>query len=377
MSNRKRLKQWICLASLCLTSANMLHAQTAQFAEDEIDPAEENWYQIEIIVFKHLEPAAVQEETWPNARQLKLDNTLWALQDAVSLSPTELARAPVEEVDNISADELTSDQTGNSAQDVLLPGPVAETSEPTLASDSTGEVNPLADAMATEDALTEEIILEPVIALTEFYPPPPMLQLAANESLLKPHARRLKNSRPYRVIYQQSWRQQLLPDAAPSVYRIYAGAPLLSATVNTAANLPADTPIVTPVVVDRGLTDDEEETTVLLPPPPPRLSAPAHELDGTISFFRQRFLHVKTDLWLRLDEPGELDEWGQPSNSHTVIEAPLSQKQRLKADVIQYLDHPLYGVLVYINRWQPPTPAEATLAASQAATDSPAPATKP
>ena len=98
-----------------------------------------------------------------------------------------------------------------------------------------------------------------------------------------------------------------------------------------------------------------------------------YEIEGTLSFYRGRYLHVETNLWYTLfqrtqaavrplsltrDLPQALmdansdlleveSRRGQfvPSARHR-----MKQSRRLRMDELHYLDHPLMGVIVRVNR---------------------------
>ncbi|MBO6656795.1 MAG: hypothetical protein JJ934_07870 [Pseudomonadales bacterium] len=102
------------------------------------------------------------------------------------------------------------------------------------------------------------------------------------------------------------------------------------------------------------------------------------EIEGTISISRSRFLHVQTDLWYTIFEPrgGSENPFLQGFESSLTDEQlkdyqdlvdverergqyfaarshVMSQSRRLRSDELHYIDHPLFGVLVRINRYQP------------------------
>lgn len=104
------------------------------------------------------------------------------------------------------------------------------------------------------------------------------------------------------------------------------------------------------------------------------------EVEGTLSFTRARFLHLQTNLWYTLFEPrtGESNplmagfqsalpdeilsqhqdlvkverERGQYFAARTL---PMLQSRRLRSDELHYIDHPLFGIVVRINRFTPET----------------------
>jgi hypothetical protein len=102
------------------------------------------------------------------------------------------------------------------------------------------------------------------------------------------------------------------------------------------------------------------------------------EVEGTLSFTRSRFLHVQTNLWYTIFEPrsGESNPFlaGFQSNlsDETLSQYPelvkverergqyfaarthlMFQSRRMRSDELHYIDHPLFGIVVRINRFKP------------------------
>lgn len=103
-----------------------------------------------------------------------------------------------------------------------------------------------------------------------------------------------------------------------------------------------------------------------------------YEVEGTLSFYRSRYLHIQTDLWYTRFEPrggdaspflgsvaSELsDEMLKhyadlvevererglyyPARVHRMI-----QSRRMRSSELHYLDHPLMGIIVQISRFEP------------------------
>ncbi len=65
----------------------------------------------------------------------------------------------------------------------------------------------------------------------------------------------------------------------------------------------------------------------------------AYELDGYISIDGGRFLHLRPDLYYT----------SSPGSGH-LLTATLDTPRRMKANEIHYLDNPLFGALVLIQR---------------------------
>lgn len=120
------------------------------------------------------------------------------------------------------------------------------------------------------------------------------------------------------------------------------------------------------------LNSKEAEIPVLItagksfePSNPYEQMAKSHnELEGTITFKKKRYLHVETDL--AFTKPMQVVEqsnqqmvklaktrnnsWHDSYNSnlHTFR---LQEKRKLKLNEVQYIDHPIFGVLVLVSRY--------------------------
>ena len=103
------------------------------------------------------------------------------------------------------------------------------------------------------------------------------------------------------------------------------------------------------------------------------------EVEGTLSFNRNRFLHIQTNLWYNRFEPrtksisdarqeevtSELsDEMlirykdlvaieNQRGQYFVAATHRMIQSRRMRSSELHYLDHPLFGVIVRINRYDP------------------------
>jgi hypothetical protein len=123
----------------------------------------------------------------------------------------------------------------------------------------------------------------------------------------------LRSSRNYRPLYHIAWSQQVVdPQEAQALY-IY-------------------------------LPPDSGETTPFNPP----------KLEGTIKFGVKRYLHMETDLLLRLPvTPEEGDDYfmGPAIRSYR-----MRENRRMRSGKLHYLDHPVLGVLVQAERYDPPAP---------------------
>jgi len=82
------------------------------------------------------------------------------------------------------------------------------------------------------------------------------------------------------------------------------------------------------------------------------------ELEGSITIYIAKFLHVATDLWLTQTDKDSNLMWPnvpeRPSNSSTQSSfnvtsypvATLRERRRMRSKELHYIDHPLMGVLI-------------------------------
>lgn len=139
--------------------------------------------------------------------------------------------------------------------------------------------------------------------------------------------KRMRQSSRYDVIYSHAWRLPDLPKHSAPPVRIRAGkryttdgtlAPLLIS--DTSGSL-------------GGIFDDA-----------------LYEIDGRIKISLSKFLDVDADLLYR--RPVILpDNNGLPVNEFRQFR--LNEFRRMKSKTIHYLDHPLFGVVVGIDRYVP------------------------
>jgi len=103
-----------------------------------------------------------------------------------------------------------------------------------------------------------------------------------------------------------------------------------------------------------------------------------YEIEGTLSVSRSRYLHVQTDLWYTIFEPRggarnpyvqgfesslsdeQLSEYQalvdverQRGQYYAARSHVMMQSRRMRSDELHYIDHPLFGLVVRINRFSP------------------------
>lgn len=102
------------------------------------------------------------------------------------------------------------------------------------------------------------------------------------------------------------------------------------------------------------------------------------EVEGSLSFTLSRFLHIQTNLWYTVFEPRSVEPksflGGFQSNlsDELLSQHPelvkverergkyfaarthlMFQSRRMRSDELHYIDHPLFGIVVRINRFKP------------------------
>ena len=96
-----------------------------------------------------------------------------------------------------------------------------------------------------------------------------------------------------------------------------------------------------------------------------------YEIEGFITLYRKRFLHVMTDLWFTKsatnnnEEPDYSDtllresangsQFSEASNSSAFKTFVMKQQRRVRAAELHYLDHPFFGLVLKITRFSKDT----------------------
>lgn len=106
----------------------------------------------------------------------------------------------------------------------------------------------------------------------------------------------------------------------------------------------------------------QQESSLAVTPP---------RVEGTITVSRNRYLHVDLDLLLRKTVSQDYAQTGYPaSGDYTPFRHYRMQgHRRMRSGELHYLDHPLMGVMVRIDPYQPPAPPSPS-----PTTEAPAPA---
>ncbi len=313
----------------------------------------EGWYQIDVILFKP-KSADLDEESWPEVDGIYpadvtavTDGEIFKLSQLEQLE--ELLPPTVEAesaLNNEFAFEGQSNRnrnrrvieriTGVSDRDSSLGSNEGSNENSGSASNQAGtDGTSKSIETGTEAELAASRTIEDIIdaALTQVSPNAEGALAFSNreaDSSLKAILRSLQRSSGFTVLSHQSWVQPVGSEP-------------------------------TPVMVQAGKRYDDR-----------------FEVEGTLSFTRSRFLHVQTNLWYTIFEPrsGEANPFlaGFQSNlsDETLAQYPelvnverergqyfvarthlMLQSRRMRSDELHYIDHPLFGIVVRINRFQP------------------------
>ncbi len=310
----------------------------------------DGWYQVDTIIFKP-RSASVGDESWPELNSTYpadvvsiYDGDVFSLSQLEQAGVAELAPA-TERAATLSSNEFAfatqSNRTRNqriieavstqpntavserpAAGGPAADGPAAETS--TTNSES-------ADTSTLENAPLDASAIARMIAEMDAVSPGKLaFSSRIDDSTLKVILRSLNRSSRYDVLDHRSWVQPI-------------------------NNEP------TPILVQTGKRYDDR-----------------FEVEGTLTVNRSRFLHVQTDLWYTVFEPKSsgnnpyraaftsslTDEQLAGYEDLVSIEQSrgqyyaarvhrMSQSRRMRSDELHYIDHPLFGVIVRITRFDP------------------------
>ncbi len=143
--------------------------------------------------------------------------------------------------------------------------------------------------------------------------PIPYRPLPAGERRLGNLWTAFRNSRNYRPLYHVAWRQQVVdPEKAQAIYL--------------------------------QLSPESGEAGPMNPP----------RLEGILKIGVKRYLHMEADLLLRL--PVTADDGDDYFMGPAVRSYRLHTTRRMRSGKLHYLDHPVLGVLVQAERYEPPKP---------------------
>lgn len=327
------------LAALPLLS---LHAQ-----EDE------RWYQVELLVVAHTDSAAQGAERWEPLPALAYAEQLRFLIDPQRLQANmdAVQRADYSEVTERGLQRIHLQPRWQPAG---LP-PVNESSEPgpveAAGQAGAAEANTTAAPEATATAAGDGLEQADAAALAAAPPrlPTPFVQLPASAREFRGKAAYMERNGPYRILFHEVWWQPVSAQRS-----------------------------ALPLVLDH--SGD---------------SASYPSLQGTVTLYLSRFLHLETNLWLNTDGSYLPGTWRMPAPplgpvSLERVEAPLlppeleeildfgaaydpawdragerpeaepaaypwrhavllKQQRRMRSNEVHYIDHPLLGLVIKIT----------------------------
>ncbi|MGD9000447.1 MAG: CsiV family protein [Granulosicoccaceae bacterium] len=152
----------------------------------------------------------------------------------------------------------------------------------------------------------------------------PFRQLDPASLQLTPQAKRLAAGNRYRVLLHTAWRQPLQENGPETAVYI--------------SSLPRN-----------------EETVDLYAETAPQ-AVPNH-VDGVITLLLTRYLHIKAHLVYTNPEVDLARQIIEQDNSSPVTERfVMKESRRVKLQELHYFDHPYFGLIARIIRYEPPRP---------------------
>lgn len=268
---------------------------------------EEKWYQVEVLIF---------------ARKNPVSREYWRLDQQPSFSPNPVYLAHLPRPGNLDPDAYLSDP--GDTESALLPR----------------EAGDIDRAAAQHNAWI------------------PLDQEQREEKVMAAMRERMENRGDFRILFHQAWRQPIRKRGHAFAVHVEGGERLQ--------------PLAPPLLLPP-LDDADGEATSTTPEEPPsgdrQVSRPGHhdtaaeaedplspreqgfaEMRGELKLYLGRYLHVAPNLWFT-------DESAADERFHVVIE----QARRMRSEELHYLDHPLFGALLYIQPWKTPEQEEAAL----------------
>ena len=361
-----------------------------------------SWFEIEVIVFEQLSQTRLETEKWEQ-------------------------QEPLVDI-NKSIDFLTPDTSAVAIEQLCLQGKM----QPVIELIPVVEVNEVADII---DLIEENIVVADETTIDAIAPyeqeERPFKVLDSEFNQLTELKNSLSRSRGYRPLLHISWRQPVEDKASSQLIRVYAGNNY-SDTFNPAGDARVNIATIESDIVDKTLILDDQQSFSPLnsnqdyryPFDINRSDAPLFansdaqiaknhqllvqqqlakcqqmlqsqaeqrpqdvwQLDGNIQIYVERYLHLQTDLELRIPGKEELQLGAIETNlaadkllsslqkepergfgwqlgddfltdgeqQTTVIRDVLNhylmqQSRRIRSNEIHYIDHPLFGLLIQIR----------------------------
>lgn len=322
---------WICLI-LCVPKSVA--------GEERLPKDYTDWYQVEVIIFSPLEGADFGETSKLLEKNYPAELIAISAASPDDIKPRNLSQLTqlqeltfLTQSPQLSSDEATSSQRqeefifGNRSLH-NQPEVVAQTDIDQLQIISTTDLED-SDPAGNGSDLSQADNLDHIDDLLYPADPAAFQQLSQDALLLGGLSRSLRRSSQYRFLTHMAWRQPIRSSEAPTAILIQTG--------------------------------DHFDDHFMI--------------DGSLSISRSRYLHVSTDLWFTeftpkyapgpLNGPSvnmdketrdsypEVAKWEQLRGQQLPLQSyPLQQARRMRSATLHYIDHPLFGILIQIDRYR-------------------------
>ena len=322
---------WVCLV-FCLPNAVA--------GEERLPIDYSDWYQVEVIVFSPLKGADFGETSKPLEKNYPADLITISAASPDDIKPqnlSQLTQLQALTFLNQSLESESDEATTSQRQEEFIFGNRSLHNQPEVVAKADIEQLQIISATDLEDLdpagsdsdLSQLSNLDHIEDLLYPADPAAFQQLAQNELFLGGLSRSLRRSSQYRFLKHMAWRQPIRSSEAP-----------------------------TPILIQTGDHFDDH-----------------FMIDGTLSISRSRYLHVSTDLWFTeftpkygagplnntpvtmdketRDSYPEVAKWEQLRDQQLPLQSyPLQQARRMRSATLHYIDHPLFGILIQIDRYR-------------------------
>lgn len=273
---------------------------------------QESWYQVEALVFARVNPVSRE---------------YWRLDQEPEFAPNPIYLAGMPRPDSPQPSGMPMDApgeaAGNDTPDIDVPLLPEEADEIDRAAAEHGAWQPL-DEQALADGKT----------------------LAAMRE-------RMESRGSYRILFHEAWRQPIRERGRAFAIHVEGGQRLqpleedfLLTPLNPAEDEPEPLQQETPMDEEPGAGASMEAAAEA--EPVKDRSFP--EMRGELKLHLARYLHVEPNLWFT-------DKTGDGQRFHVTIE----QHRRMRSEELHYIDHPLFGLVLYLKPWKTPEQEEAKL----------------
>jgi len=193
----------------------------------------------------------------------------------------------------------------------------------------------------------------------------PFRRLPPSDYQLKRSWQRLADSEAYRPLLHAAWRQPELPRHAAVPVHLHGGLFWYDDGAAGGIAIEPAVPEAPPWQVEdeeAGGSDEETETEeAAAEPGAGPVGPPAPVIDGTLRLVVSRYLHAEVDLLYRDPSPDTDTRTYRrpgllvPEGAERQLPAGfrLQTSRRMRSGEIHYIDHPRFGVLVFVNPWEP------------------------